>query len=203
MKYIAVFASGNGTTSESIMSYFEYSEKVKVALVVSNKAEAPVLERAKHFRVETQVVTKEQLNDEKFVMSLLNYYEIDFIVLAGFLLMIPPYLVNAYDHRMVNTHPSLLPRHGGKGMYGMRVHEAVKASGDSQTGFTVHYVSNECDGGDIIAKFFADVYPDDTPQDIANRVHKLELENYPWMIDYLLNKDDDKFNFLKPEGFAM
>ena len=115
--------------------------------------------------------------------SLLDSYHIDFIVLAGFLLMVPSFLIRRYDHRMLNIHPALLPKHGGKGMYGHHVHEAVKAAGDTETGMTVHWVSDVCDGGEIIAQFSTPLSPDDTPDDIAHKEHLLEMEHFPKVIE--------------------
>ena len=119
-------------------------------------------------------------------MPLLAQYDIDFIVLAGFLLMIPDFLVQAYEHRMINLHPALLPKYGGKGMYGHHVHEAVKAAGETETGMTVHWVSNVCDGGEIIAQFRTAISPEDTPDDIAEKEHILEMEHFPKVIEQIL-----------------
>lgn len=183
MTNLAIFVSGSGTNCENIIRYFAHSDKVRVALVVSNKAEALALEKARRHGVPTAVVSRQQLNDSSHLLPLLDRYRIDFIVLAGFLLMIPPYLIRAFDRRMVNIHPSLLPKFGGKGMYGMHVHQAVKAAGESETGITIHYVSQECDGGEIIARFATPLSPDDTPDDIARKVHDLEIAHFPQVID--------------------
>jgi phosphoribosylglycinamide formyltransferase-1 len=118
---------------------------------------------------------------------LLQQYDIQFIVLAGFLVMIPDYLIEAFDHRMINLHPALLPKYGGKGMWGHHVHEAVKAAGETETGMTVHYVSNVCDGGEIIAQFSTPIDPDDTPDTIAAKEHELEMRHFPQVIEQLIN----------------
>jgi phosphoribosylglycinamide formyltransferase-1 len=118
---------------------------------------------------------------------LLQQYDIQFIVLAGFLVMIPDYLIEAFDHRMINLHPALLPKYGGKGMWGHHVHEAVKAAGETETGMTVHYVSNVCDGGEIIAQFSTPLDPDDTPDTIAAKEHELEMRHFPQVIEQLIN----------------
>lgn len=183
MKNIAIFVSGSGTNCENIIRHFSGHQQVNIALVLSNRADAYALVRAQRLGVPTAVVSKSEFNDEKEMNSLLNSYHIDFIVLAGFLLMVPSFLIRRYDHRMLNIHPALLPKHGGKGMYGHHVHEAVKAAGDTETGMTVHWVSDVCDGGEIIAQFSTPLSPDDTPDDIAHKEHLLEMEHFPKVIE--------------------
>lgn len=183
MKNIAIFVSGSGTNCENIIRHFSGHQQVNIALVLSNRADAYALVRAQRLGVPTAVVSKSEFNDEKKMNSLLDSYHIDFIVLAGFLLMVPSFLIRRYDHRMLNIHPALLPKHGGKGMYGHHVHEAVKAAGDTETGMTVHWVSDVCDGGEIIAQFSTPLSPDDTPDDIANKEHLLEMEHFPKVIE--------------------
>lgn len=121
-------------------------------------------------------------------MPLMREHHIDFIVLAGFLLVIPDFLINAYPHKMINLHPALLPKFGGMGMYGHHVHEAVKAAGETETGMTVHYVSNEVDGGEIIAQFSTPILPTDTPDDIAAKEHVLEMEHFPQVVDDVISR---------------
>lgn len=183
MKNIAIFVSGSGTNCENIIRHFSGHQQVNIALVLSNRADAYALVRAQRLGVPTAVVSKSEFNDEKKMNSLLDSYHIDFIVLAGFLLMVPSFLIRRYDHRMLNIHPALLPKHGGKGMYGHHVHEAVKAAGDTETGMTVHWVSDVCDGGEIIAQFSTPLSPDDTPNDIAHKEHLLEMEHFPKVIE--------------------
>lgn len=185
-KRVAIFVSGTGTNCENIIRYFAGSEVVNIALVVSNKADAPALEKARRLGVPTEVVSKLQLSDSSFMLSLLRERDIHFIVLAGFLLMIPDYLIAAYPRRIINLHPSLLPKFGGKGMYGHRVHEAVKAAGETETGMTVHYVTGECDGGEIIAQYKTAISPEDTPEDIAAKENLLEMRYYPLVIKQVL-----------------
>lgn len=185
-KRVAIFVSGTGTNCENIIRYFAGSEVVNIALVVSNKADAPALEKARRLGVPTEVVSKSQLADSSFMLSLLRERDIHFIVLAGFLLMIPDYLIAAYPRRIINLHPSLLPKFGGKGMYGHRVHEAVKAAGETETGMTVHYVTGECDGGEIIAQYKTAISPEDTPEDIAAKENLLEMRYYPLVIKQVL-----------------
>ena len=186
---IAIFASGGGTNAENIIRYFQDSELVHTALVVSNKADVPVLQKAQQLGVRTQVVTKAQLNDEAVMMPLLHEYAVDFIVLAGFLPLIPDFLVEAYPRRIVNIHPSLLPKYGGKGMWGHHVHEAVKAAGETETGMTVHWVTPVCDGGEIIAQYRVALSPEDTADDIAAKEHVLEMKYYPPLIEKILREN--------------
>ena len=185
-KRVAIFVSGTGTNCENIIRYFAGSEVVNIALVVSNKSDAPALEKARRLGVPTEVVSKSQLSDNSFMLPLLRERDIHFIVLAGLLLMIPDYLIAAYPRRIINLHPSLLPKFGGKGMYGHRVHEAVKAAGETETGMTVHYVTGECDGGEIIAQYKTAISPEDTPEDIAAKENLLEMRYYPLVIKQVL-----------------
>lgn len=183
---IAIFVSGGGTNCENIIRYFEDHEKIHPVLVVSNKADAYALTRAERLGVPTAVAPKAVLNDPTAMLPLLKEHEVDFIVLAGFLPMVPDFLLEAYPRRIVNIHPSLLPKFGGKGMWGHHVHEAVKEAGETETGMTVHWVSAECDGGDIIAQFRCAITPDDSADDIAEKEHQLEMEHYPKVIEKLL-----------------
>lgn len=183
---IAVFASGSGSNCENLITYFKDSESVDIALVVSNKPDAYVLERARRLSVPTAIVPKVMLNDASQLMPLLQRYGIDFIVLAGFLPLIPDFLIEAFPRRIVNIHPSLLPKYGGKGMWGHHVHEAVKAAGDTETGMTVHWVTPVCDGGGIIAQYRVALSPDDTVDDIIEKEHQLEMKYYPKVIEQVL-----------------
>ena len=185
---IAIFVSGGGTNCESLMRHFEHSDKYKVALVVSNKPDAYALVRAKNHNVPSVVVTKAQLNDPKYFLPLMTQYGIRFIVLAGFLPIVPDYLIDAYPHRMVNLHPALLPKYGGKGMWGHHVHEAVKAAGETETGMSVHYVSSVCDGGEIIVRHSCQILPTDTADDIAEKEHALEMEYFAKDVENVLEK---------------
>lgn len=183
---VAVFVSGGGTNCENLITYFKDSEQVNIALVVSNKADAYALVRAERHGVPTAVVPKVELHDEQKVLSLLRNYDIQFIVLAGFLPLIPDYLINAFPKRIINLHPALLPKFGGKGMWGHHVHEAVKAAGETETGMTVHYVTPVCDGGEIIAQFRVSLSPSDSVDDIAEKEHLLEMKNFPQVVEQVL-----------------
>ena len=184
---IAIFVSGSGTNCENLIRHFA-SSSVNSALVVSNKADAYALVRAERLGVPTAVVGKAQLSDPDVVLPLMRQYAIDFIVLAGFLPLIPDYLIDAFPRRIVNLHPALLPKYGGKGMWGHHVHEAVKAAGETETGMTVHYVSPVCDGGEIIAQFRTKLSPDDTVDDIANKEHELEMQYFPQVVEQVLGE---------------
>ena len=186
MVNMAIFVSGGGTNCENIIKYFDGSDVARAALVISNKANAGAVEKAERLGVPVKVVPKAALNDPDVILPLLKEYSIDFIVLAGFLLVIPGFLIDEYDHRMINLHPALLPKYGGIGMYGHHVHEAVKAAGETETGMTVHWVTREVDGGDIIAQFSTPISPEDTPDDIAAKEHVLEMEHFPRVIENLL-----------------
>ena len=156
------------------------------ALVVSNKPDAFALVRAQNLGVATAVAPKAQLNDPDFMMPLLREHHIDFIVLAGFLPLVPDFLIEAFPRRIINIHPALLPKYGGKGMWGHHVHEAVKAAGETETGMTVHYVTPVCDSGEIIAQFRTPLSPDDTADDIAAKEHILEMEHFPKVVEQVL-----------------
>lgn len=183
MKRIAIFASGNGSNAENIIRYFhQHPHGAEVALVVCNRAEAGVLRRAAALGVEAVVMPKAGINDEAAMTALLESRGIDLIVLAGFLLMVPPFLIARYPDRIVNIHPSLLPKYGGKGMYGRHIHEAVVAAGEKETGITIHFVSDACDEGRIIFQASVPVEPTDTPADVECKIHALEREHFPRVI---------------------
>lgn len=189
MVNIAIFVSGSGSNCENIIRYFQTNEQVNIALVVSNRADAYALTRAKNLNVPSVVLPKADFNNEEKVLKLMADHRIDFIVLAGFLLMIPDWLIAAYQRRMINLHPALLPKFGGICMYGHHVHEAVRKANETETGMTVHWVSNVCDGGEIIAQFRTPITPDDTPDDIADKEHILEMEHFPQVIEAVLKQE--------------
>lgn len=188
MTNIAIFVSGNGSNCENIIRYFADSKEVRVALVVSNKADAYALERARRLNVPALTLSKANFANQELTESIMDKYAIDFVVLAGFLLMVPSYLLSRYNGKMVNIHPALLPKYGGRGMYGHHVHEAVKVNGETETGITIHFVSEECDGGDIIFQSKTAVLPEDTPDDIAAKVHELEMRDFPRVIERLISE---------------
>lgn len=184
---LAILASGSGSNAEKIMEHFQDSTKAKVALIASNKSDAFVLERAKKFEVPTFTFTKKEM-DAGVLLEKLRSEKIDWVILAGFLLKIPDELIRAFPDRMVNIHPALLPKYGGKGMYGAFVHEAVKAAGDTETGITIHLVNEHYDEGKIIFQAATPLTPEDTPDTIAQKVHALEHRYFPEVIESLLGK---------------
>jgi len=185
---IAIFASGSGTNAEEIMKHFQNHPMAEVVLLLSNNPQAYALERAKKFNIPTRVFDKKQWRESEIVLDWLNEKQVTHVVLAGFLWLIPPYLIKAYPVRIINIHPSLLPRHGGKGMYGMKVHEAVRAANDAESGITIHAVNEHYDEGEIILQARCLVDPTDTAEDIAHKIHKLEYEHYPKTIEQWLLK---------------
>lgn len=182
---IAVFASGNGSNAENLIRYFNQSEsgRGEVVLVVTNRPDAGVIRRAQALGVDVKVMPRAEINDSDTMLGLLDRYGVDVIVLAGFLLMVPGFLLERYRDRIVNVHPSLLPKYGGKGMYGIHVHEAVVAAGDRESGITIHHVSEICDGGRVIFQASVDIAPEDTPGDVEQKIHTLEKMHFPRVVD--------------------
>lgn len=185
-KRIAIFASGSGTNAERIMSYFRDHELGEVFIVLSNKPDAIVLERAARFNVSTRIFDRDTFYNSTEIPDFLRRLEISLIVLAGFLWLIPVDLIRAFPERIINIHPALLPKYGGKGMYGRHVHEAVIASGDRESGISIHNVNEVYDEGRIILQEKCEVRPDDTPESLAQRIHQLEYQHYPVLIERLL-----------------
>ena len=187
--HIAIFASGSGTNAENIIQYFSKSKSIEVSLVVSNRSDAYVLERARLLKVPELIITKKEFSEsEYYVLAKLRDFHIDFIVLAGFLLQIPKYLIQAYPGAIINIHPALLPRFGGKGMYGDHVHKAVVEAGEKESGITIHYVNEHYDSGAIIHQEKCAVDPADTYEDVARKVHRLEYEFYPRIIEDIVSR---------------
>ena len=185
-KKIAIFASGSGTNAEMIMSHFQKHDTGEVALVLSNKPDAYVLERAGKFNVPTHVFDREQFYNSTEVLDLLVDTRVSLVVLAGFLWLVPVPLIKAFPERMINIHPALLPNYGGKGMYGKYVHEAVLRNQEKESGISIHYVNEVYDEGKIIRQERCEVKPDDTPESLAQRIHQLEHKFYPLVIEELL-----------------
>lgn len=185
---IAIFVSGSGSNCENLIRHFAGSESVCCALVVSNKPDALALQRAARLGVPTAVTPKAQLNDADVMLPLMRQYAIDFIVLAGFLPLVPDFLIDAFPRRIINLHPALLPKYGGKGMWGHHVHEAVKAAGETETGMTVHYVTPVCDSGEIIAQYRVSLSPSDSADDIAQKEHQLEMQYFPEVVSRVISE---------------
>jgi len=188
MQRIAIFASGTGTNTVRIIEYFKGHSNIRVSLVLSNKPDAPVLEKAKSFGVETFAFNRGQLYETNQVIEKLQAEKIDFIVLAGFLWKVPDNLLKAYPDRIINIHPALLPKFGGKGMYGMNVHRAVKDAGETETGISIHLVNEEYDKGRMLFQAKCEVTEADTPETIAQKVHALEHAHFPQQIESYLQK---------------
>lgn len=185
---IALFASGSGTNVENIANYFNGKTTAKPVCVLCNKPDAFVLERAKRLNLDSMTFNRADFNDGKRIMDYLAKHDIDMIVLAGFLWLVPQYLIDAYPSRIVNIHPALLPKFGGKGMYGMHVHEAVKQSGETETGITIHLIDGNYDKGSTVFQAKVAINPSDSPDDIANKVHALEYKHYPEVIEEIAKK---------------
>jgi phosphoribosylglycinamide formyltransferase 1 len=185
-KRIVIFASGSGTNTQNIMEHFQQVELAKVVLVLSNKKSAKVLGRAKAFQTKASSFTKEELNSEEGVLKTLKFVKPDLIVLAGFLLKIPPIILAEFPDKVINIHPALLPKYGGKGMYGAYVHEAVVANNETESGITIHYVNEKYDEGAIIFQESVAISEKDTPDDVAAKIHELEHDHFPKVIENIL-----------------
>lgn len=187
MRNIAVFASGSGSNAENIIKYFSTRNSARVSLVLSNRKEAFVLKRAAALNVKTFFFDRSDFYDTGKVLATLKEDAIDFIVLAGFLWLVPDDILYEYDGRIINIHPALLPSYGGRGMYGERVHRAVIENGERESGISIHYVNGRYDSGCIIFQARCSVEKDDTPESLAARVHALEYEHFPRVIDELVS----------------
>jgi phosphoribosylglycinamide formyltransferase-1 len=183
MVRIALFASGSGSNVENIYHAFKGHALIKVGMVVCNKPDAYVTTRARNLRIPLTLVSRRSLYDGNSLLYLLQQEGIDFIVLAGFLWLVPAEIIAAYPEKIINIHPALLPKYGGKGMYGEKVHAAVLAAGDKESGITIHRVNEAYDEGDILVQYRCKVYPIDTVESLAQRVHSLEYEHYPAVIE--------------------
>lgn len=185
-KKIAIFASGSGSNAENIIRYFSDKSQYSFPLILSNNENAFVHERARTLNVKSLSFSKEKFVSGEIILDILKQYGIDFIVLAGFLLKIPTQLIEAYPNKIVNIHPALLPKFGGKGMYGDRVHQAVVDAKETQSGITIHYINEKYDEGNIIFQASCDILSTDSADDVAQKVHALEYKYYPEIIERLL-----------------
>jgi len=184
---LAIMASGNGSNAEAIVNHFANHPEIEVATIYTNNKSAFVLERAKRNKVRAIVFSKEEFQNPSFVDKvLLNQYGL--IILAGFMWLIPPALISSYRNRIVNIHPALLPKYGGKGMYGTHIHKAVIENRENESGITIHYVNEKYDDGDIIFQASCKVLDSDSPASLAERIHKLEHRHYPVEIEKICNK---------------
>jgi phosphoribosylglycinamide formyltransferase 1 len=191
MKNIAIFASGSGTNAENIIKYFSTKNTAKVSLVLSNKRQALVLKRAEAHNIRTLFFEHKEFYVTGKVLRYLTLYKIDFIVLAGFLWLVPESIIEQFAYRIINIHPALLPAYGGKGMYGEAVHKSVIANHDPESGITIHYVNTLYDEGDIIFQIRCKVEPSDTSESLAQKIHTLEYQHYPKVIEDIIMKLPD------------
>lgn len=186
MKKIAVFASGNGTNTQNLATYFKLKGSAKVSLVVCNKPDAPVVAMAQKMRIQVALISNRTLANAELLLQTLKSEQIDFIVLAGFLRPLPSLIINAYPYAVVNLHPSLLPKFGGKGMYGTKVHEAVLAAQETESGITVHYVDEHYDNGKIFAQKTVNIVEGETVQSLRAKISQLEMTEFPLIIENLV-----------------
>ncbi len=185
-KQIILFASGSGSNVENIIHYFQDNPNINVSMVLTNKSDAKVLERCKRLNVSALYFNKTAFKDTDCVLDILKGSHPDLIVLAGFLWKVPDHIIKAFPNKIINIHPALLPKYGGKGMYGDHVHKAVKENGDDESGITIHYVNEHYDEGAIIHQERTKISPEDRVEDIAAKVHALEYEYFPKIIEQLL-----------------
>lgn len=183
---IAIFASGSGSNAENIIRYFENNSKVEIVVIISNKADAYVHQRAAMLGIDSRTFSKTDFQTTDKVLDYLKDSKIDFIVLAGFLIKVPTNLLSAYPNKIINIHPALLPKYGGKGMYGDNVHKAVVDAKEKESGITIHYINENYDEGNIIFQAKCEVSPSDNYSDVASKVHNLEYENFPKIIEKVI-----------------
>ncbi|MBE9464627.1 phosphoribosylglycinamide formyltransferase [Dyadobacter subterraneus] len=188
MKRIAIFASGSGSNAEKICEYFEDRTDVQVNLILTNNPQAGVIQRARKFHIPVVVFDRKIFYETDRILEILKNNQVDLIVLAGFMMLIPASLLGTYAEKMVNIHPALLPKYGGKGMYGHFVHEAVVANAEKESGITIHFVNENYDEGNIIYQASCEVSETDSPDDVAKKVQVLEHEHFPRIIDEVVSK---------------
>ncbi len=183
MKELAIFASGSGTNAENIIKYFKSSNEINIALVLTNNPQAGVIDKCKELGVECKLFTREEFRDNDNVLNILIDAKIDYIILAGFLWFVPAALTKEWSGKLINIHPALLPKYGGKGMHGMNVHRAIVEAKELETGITIHHVDNIYDNGGIIYQVKVSITPSDTPDTVAAKVQALEQEHFPKIIE--------------------
>jgi len=186
MKRIAIFASGSGSNAEKIINYFQDSESVQIDLLLTNNPQAGIIERGRRLSIPTIIFDKKSFAKTDKIVEILKKQEIDWVILAGFLWLIPANLVKAYPNKIINIHPALLPKYGGKGMWGHFVHEAVHANKDTESGITIHYVNEHYDEGEVIFQAKCEIVEGDSPEDIAAKVQVLEHKHFPEVIEKLI-----------------
>ncbi|WP_430817572.1 phosphoribosylglycinamide formyltransferase [Carboxylicivirga sp. RSCT41] len=186
MKKIVLFASGSGSNVENIVKYFKENTKVEISKVYTNNANAYVIERCKNLSIPCSIFGRKEFRENLSVLNDIQTIQPDLIVLAGFLWLVPPAYVQAFPNKIINIHPALLPKYGGKGMFGHHVHEAVVANKEKESGITIHYVNEKYDDGNIIRQEKCTLDSNDTPEDVASKVHALEYEYFPLAIKEIL-----------------
>lgn len=185
-KNIAIFASGSGTNAINIIKTFKDSDEIDVKLLICNKSDAPVLESVKKYNINILIISNEQVNDSKLLIDNCNWYNVNLIVLAGFLRKLPKEFIEYFPNQIINIHPSLLPKYGGPGMWGDNVHKKVIENKDIQSGITIHYVDSEYDSGEIIAQFKCDLEQSTTFDELKSKISDLEMIYYPYVIETIL-----------------
>ncbi|WP_159022000.1 phosphoribosylglycinamide formyltransferase [Formosa sp. L2A11] len=190
MKRIVIFASGSGSNAENLIKYFKTKTNASVTLVLTNNPHAKVLDRCKNLKVSALSFNKVAFTETEDVLNLLKSAKPDLIILAGFLWKFPESILNKYPNMVINVHPALLPKFGGKGMYGMRVHEAIVANKEPETGITIHYVNENYDEGATIFQATCPVLSTDTADDVAAKIHELEMEHFPVIVEKVLNQKE-------------
>ena len=188
MKKLALFASGNGTNVQRIAEYFSKNENVEISVVLTNNPDAGVLKRTAKLGITSVIFNRNDFYKTDKILNILRALDIDFIVLAGFLWLVPTNILKAFENRIINIHPALLPKYGGKGMYGSKVHEAVIADNEKKSGITIHYVNEKYDEGQIIFQAEVMIDENDTPETLANKIHSLEYKHFPEVIENVLFK---------------
>jgi phosphoribosylglycinamide formyltransferase-1 len=186
---IAIFASGNGSNAQQIAEYFTGSPLIKISLILSNKKEAYVIQRAKSLNIPSFTFTSTELKETNIVHKKLTEFDIGFIILAGFMIKVPDSLINIFPDRIINIHPALLPKYGGKGMFGEHVHMAVIAAKEKESGITIHFVNEKYDEGKIIFQARCEIDIKDTPESLALKIHELEHYHYPRIIEKIITKE--------------
>ena len=186
MKKIAIFASGSGTNAENIYKYFSDKPNITIELILSNKKDAFVLKRAEKYNIKSVIFNRKHLYQTNYVLDILKAHKIDLLVLAGFLLLIPENIINSFSNKIINIHPALLPKYGGKGMYGDKVHRAVIENKESESGITIHYVNDKYDEGNIIFQEKFNIASNETVESLATKIHKLEYKYFPKIIEKIL-----------------
>ena len=190
MKRIVIFASGSGTNAENLIKFFQNSDNASVIQVLTNNPYAKVLDRCKTLKVSALSFNRVAFSKTDDVLNILRNSQPDLIILAGFLWKFPEFILNEFENKVINIHPALLPKYGGKGMYGMHVHEAVVANKESETGITIHYVNENYDEGAIIFQTKCKVLPTDSAEDVASKIHELEMEHFPKVVEQLLTSQN-------------